>query len=148
MRAAITLAMLLSLFALTSRTQAQVTFSYGGGALPLNSMQVSTIYSSYPGGGLYGDYPAQNYYGGYPSLSAVGTFAEPGGFTLPYGASTLQPINGLYPAQASARNPIYGNYARYSQFGYRRYGSGRMFGSYIPRVYTIYQPRMGGVFDR
>ena len=146
MRTAIVLgAMLLGSFAFACRAEAQFTFSHGpgGGAPPYSGMQVSTIpimgvYPTYPGAGVYGPYLEQSYYGGYPALSGVGV----------YGGSTLQPINGLYPAQPSPRNPIYGNYGGYSQFGFRRYGSGRMFGSYIPRVYTIYQPRMGGLFDR
>lgn len=146
MRTVIVLGAMLGSVAIGSNAAAQFTFSHGpgGGALPFNSgMRVSTIpivgvYPTYPGAGMYGSYLEQSYYGGFPALSGVGA----------YGGSTLQPINGLYPAQPSPRNPIYGNYGGYSQFGFRRYGSGRMFGSYIPRVYTIYQPRMGGLFDR
>lgn len=146
MRTAIVLGAMLGSFAIGSRAEAQFTFSPrpGGGAPRLKSgMKVSTIpiiggYPTYRRAGASGSYVQPSYYGGNPASSGVGL----------YGGSTLPPANGLYSAQPSPLNPIYGNYGGSSQFGFRRYGSGRTFGSSIPRIYSIYQPRMGGVFDR
>ena len=119
-------AVVLGSFLVTTRAEAQVPYVYGNGA--------------YPAQGYYGGYPNQNYYGGYPVQGDYGN-------ALPsqYGFAP----NGLgYLPQTPISSPGYAGYSRYAQYGYRRYGSGRMFGSYVPRVYSIYQPRPGGLFDR
>jgi len=89
----------------------------------------------------YGNgYPAQGYYGGYPPLGDYGAAIPP-----QYGFAP----NGLgYLPQTPVGGPAHGGYSRYAQYGYRRYGNGRTFGTYLPRVYRTYQPRPGGLFDR
>lgn len=109
----------------TQRVQAQVSYGYGG-AYPNYS-------GAYAGGGFgYGGYFARPYIG--PALQAS-TGIVNGGFTyLPQ-----TPIN---------NNPYYSGYTRYAQYGLRRSGGGRIFGTYVPREYGVYQPRPGGLFDR
>lgn len=107
------------------RVDAQVSYGYGG-AYP-------NYAGAYPGGVLgYRGYVARPYIG--PALQPSPGIVN-GGFTyLPQ-----TPIN---------NNPYYSGYTRYAQYGLRRAGGGRIFGTYVPRDYGVYQPRPGGMFDR
>jgi hypothetical protein len=144
MRAAVLAAVVSASLLVASRIEAQVSYSYGGGLYPVT-------YGALPVGGYgYGGvYPGQNFgspYGGYPL----------GGYLArPFLGAAIQPYSGLVnggltylPQTPVNNNPYYSGYTRYAQYGLRRSGGGRTFGTYVPRDYRVYQPRPGGLFDR
>ncbi|HET6884415.1 MAG TPA: hypothetical protein VFI31_29955 [Pirellulales bacterium] len=145
MRTAVVLAAVVSgSFLVASHADAQVSYVYGGSLYPVT-------FGAQPlaSGGYGGVYSQQNYgwqYGGYPLGGYLGR---------PYVGPVLQPWNGLVnggltylPQTPVNNNPYYGGYTRYAQYGLRRSGGGRTFGTYVPRDYRVYQPRPGGLFDR
>lgn len=120
--------------------QAQVSYGYGSGAYP-----------NYPGmyaGGSFG-------YGGVYGPQNYGSYAPGGYVARPYLGPALLPSAGVVnggltylPQTPINNNPYYSGYTRYAQYGLRRAGGGRVFGTYVPRDYGVYQPRPGGLFDR
>lgn len=161
MRTMILAASVLALGTMASRAEAQVAYAYGSGAYPIYygnpaSYGVPTYYGPARYGVAIG-YPAQGYYGGFtspgvyggapvqnqPAPSYLGPLVQPA-----YGFSPTGYNYGYMPQGSSLYASGYGGYSRYNQYGYRRYGSGRTFGSSVPRIYSIYQPRPGGLFDR
>jgi hypothetical protein len=152
-------AMVLAVGAVSSRAEAQVAYAYSGGAYPI--YYYNRGLSGYPTQGYYGGFTTPGIYGGtpvqsQPAPSYLGPLVQPAygfapsagyappgyGYSVP-GGSSLYGGGSLYGSSAG-----YGGTTRYAQYGYRRYGAGRTFGSSIPRIYSIYQPRPGGLFDR
>jgi hypothetical protein len=133
-------AVMLGSCVVTSRAEAQMAYVYGNGAYPM-----------YPG---VGGYLAQTYYGGFSTPAFYGgNFVQ----TQPapsYLGTSLMPAysigQGLSTYAVPSGSSLYGGYSytRAAQYGYRGYGTGRTFGRYVPRIYSIYQPRRGGLFDR
>ena len=121
----------------TSRAQAQMSYIYGNGAYPVYPRVVT-------------GYAAQTYYGGFSTPSVYGgNFVQ----TQPspsYLGTTIMPTYGIATYAVPAGSSLYGGYgyAPAPQYGYRAYGMGRTFNRYVPRIYSIYQPRRGGLFDR
>jgi hypothetical protein len=134
-------AVMLGSFAITSRADAQLAYVYGNGAYPVYSYYGATSVTASQG--YYGGYTTPGFYGGTPVQSQPAPS---------YLGSIVQPAYGFAPNVSTysvpAGSSLYGGYARSAQYGYRRYGTGRTFGTYVPRVYSIYQPRRGGLFDR
>ena len=166
MRAVVLAAVFSGALLVAPRVQAQVSYGYGG-AYP-------NYYGAYSGmmaggsfgyGGVYGPqgYYGQQGYGYYPmggyypnaGYSALGGY-YPGSYLYrPYVGPALLPSSGIVnggftylPQTPINNNPYYTGYTRYAQYGLRRAGGGRMFGTYVPRDYGVYQPRPGGLFDR
>lgn len=136
-------AIMLGSFVITSRADAQLAYVYGNGAYPVYSYAgASSVYTSQ---GYYGGFTSPGFYGGTPVRSQPAPS---------YLGSMVQPAYGFAPNVSTysvpAGSSLYGGYTRSAQYGYgyRRYASGRTFGTYVPRVYSIYQPRRGGLFDR
>ncbi|HVA47837.1 MAG TPA: hypothetical protein VNH11_15825 [Pirellulales bacterium] len=170
--AMIAVATVLGSFFFGSAAEGQGIYSYSGGAYPAYSMSSGAQYGGYPGvvsyyggypvgmqygsvpvGASYGGYWGSGYFAGYPYQSYYRTSSPQRSVYPPsYTGSSPQAMYGypgnVQPARSRVPNPIYSNYAYYSPNRYRRFGSGRTSGSYVPRVYTIYQPRGGGLFDR
>jgi hypothetical protein len=128
----------------TSQAQAQMSYIYGNGAYPV-----------YPSG-----YTAQTYCGGISTPAVYGGNSMQTQPAPTYFGASLMPTYSLMPASGigpsvstyavpagSSLNGGYG-YTQAAQYGYRAYGTGRTFSRYVPRIYSIYQPRRGGVFDR
>jgi len=142
-------AMVLALGGVTSRAEAQVAYAYGNGAYPIYYYNAPNV--GYLGQGYYGGFTTPNFYGGtpvqsQPAPSYLSPLVQPAYGFAPT-AGYVPPGYG-YTMPAYGGSPYYGGFARYAQYGYRRYGSGRTFGPYTPRFYSIYQPRPGGLFDR
>jgi hypothetical protein len=150
-------AVVLATGTMASRAEAQVAYAYGNGAYPIyygSSAYFSPMYygaaaRGYPAQGYYGGFTTPGFYGGtpvqnQPAPSYLGTLVQPA-----YG---FAPTSGYVPPgygyAVPAGSSLYGGYSGYAPYGYRRYGAGRTFGSSVPRIYSIYQPRPGGLFDR
>lgn len=162
MRAVLLAAVFPGALLIASRASAQVSYVYGSGAYPNYHGVYSGLYGggSFGYGGVYGPqsygyYPMGGYYptAGY---SPLGGYYSPGSYYgRPYIGPSLQSLTGIVnggftylPQTPINNNPYYSGYTRYAQFGLRRAGGGRMFGTYVPRDYGVYQPRPGGLFDR
>lgn len=122
---------------------------YGGGGFGYGSLYGPQSYGWQNGGSYPMGYPMAGYYptGGYYPMR--------GSFGRPYIGPALQPLTGMVnggltylPQTPINNNPYYTGYTRYAQYGLRRAGGGRIFGTYVPRDYRVYQPRPGGMFDR
>jgi hypothetical protein len=145
-------AMVLAMGTMASRAEAQVAYAYGNGAYPIYYGNpavygIPTYYGAAGYGAAVG-YPAQGYYGGFTTPGFYGGTPVQSQPAPSYLGTSVQPAYGFAPAGYGYGSSLYGGSARYAQYGYRRYASGRTFGSSIPRMYSIYQPRPGGLFDR
>jgi hypothetical protein len=159
MRTMILAAMVLAVGTMASRAEAQVAYAYGAGAYPIYYGNPGYYgIPTYYGAGGYGaavGYPAQGYYGGFTTPGFYGGTPIQNQPAPSYLGPLVQPAYGFAPTgygYVPGGSSLYGSYSggftRYAQYGYRRYGSGRTFGSSVPRMYSIYQPRPGGLFDR
>src|SRR5581483_7953399 len=124
--------------------------AYGNGAYPIYYGGAGGYGPAYgvPAYGFARNYATQGYYGGFttpgvyggtpvqnePAPSYLGPLVQPAYGFAPTG-------NNYVPAGSSLYGVSYGGLTRYGQYGgYRRYASGRTFGSSVPRMYSIYQP--------
>ncbi|HEV3341624.1 MAG TPA: hypothetical protein VG125_14755 [Pirellulales bacterium] len=148
----------LALGAVSSRAEAQVAYAYSSGAYPIYYYNRANV--GYPNQGYYGGFTTPGFYGGTPVQSqpapsylspivqpAYG-FAPTSGYVPPGYGYAVPAGSSLYGGSTYGGSSVYGGINRYTQYGYRRYGAGRTFGSSVPRIYSIYQPRPGGLFDR
>lgn len=157
MRTIILAAMVLPVGTMASRAEAQVAYAYGNGAYPIYyGNPASYGVPAYYGAATYGlptGYVTQGYYGGFTTPGVYGGTPIQNQPAPSYLGPLVQPAygfasTGYVPSGSSLSRSSYGSYVRYAQYGYRRYGAGRVFGSAVPRMYSIYQPRPGGLFDR
>lgn len=125
----------------TSQAQAQMSYVYGNGAYPVYPRIVS-------------GYATQTYYGGFSTPAVYGGNYVQTQPAPSYLGTTIMPMYGIGPSVSTYAMPagssLYGGYGytQAAQYGYRAYGMGRTFNRYVPRIYSIYQPRRGGLFDR
>lgn len=169
MRAAIIVAVAFAVVGFGRPAGAQWYYSYSGGAYPAypstrsnfggyagtstysyGGVPVGQMYGSAPVGGSFGGYWGSAYYGGYPGQSYYRT-SLPQQSIYPRSYTIVAPpgySGNFAPAATRAPNPVYSNFSYYSPRAFRRFGSGRTAGTFVPRVYTFYQPRSGGLFDR
>lgn len=172
MRAAMIVAAVLVVVGFGRSADAQWYYSYSGGAYPAypstqnysggypgangdvyGGVPVGQMYGSAPVGASYGGYWGSAYYSGYPRQSYFRAYSPqqsvyPRSYTIDAPTATNGYLGNAAPAQSRAPNPVYSNFSYYPQSGFRRFGAGRTAGTYVPRVYTHYQPRSGGLFDR